>query len=106
LRANFSRIAEVEIVSLGPEFQAPSPPPARDVSRHRKVQIKVVEVFAGRWEPEEWIVEAGFEFDCSLNRRTGSRFLLAMRQPDEVVGYCNTDSRMPVDRDTLRHGKS
>jgi len=104
LRVEFPRIAEVEIVAFGSEFPDPAPP-LREMGRHRRVKIKIVEPFAGEWLSEEWIVESGFEFDCSLNRAIGARFLLAMKRPDEVVGYCNTDSRLPVDREALRRGK-
>src|SRR4051812_16034024 len=94
LRAEFDRIALVEIVSFGPEFDGRSPIFSRP-GRNRKVQMKVIEVFAGTWSPEEWIIEGGFESACSLNREVGTPFLLALSARDDIVSFCNTDSRQP-----------
>ncbi len=101
LRANFDRIALVEIASFGPEYMGRSPV-ADKPGVNRSVRVRLVEKFAGSWQSEETLIEGGFEFDCSLHRRVGARVLLSLRNTDQVLSFCNTDSRLPVDLEALR----
>src|ERR1700682_3284146 len=81
LRIAFERIALVEVVALGPEFDGPSPI-ANVAGRNRYVRVRVVEQLKGEWAPEETVAETlrlgASEFDCSLYRGVGDKLILLL----------------------------
>jgi hypothetical protein len=99
LRAAFERIAVVEVAELGPEFDGQSPI-ANLAGRNRYVRVRIIEPLAGSWAPEETVEETlrvgGAEFDCSLFRRPGDRFILLLSAKQSVVDWCNTRGPEPT----------
>jgi hypothetical protein len=93
LRAAFERIALVEVIELGPEFDGHSPIP-NVTGRNRYVRVRIIESLTGAWAPEETVEETlrvgDSEFDCSLFRRRGDKFLLLLRAKQSLADWCNT----------------
>src|SRR6266566_2970851 len=99
LRATFERIALVEVVELGPEFEGQSPLPSV-ARRNRRVRLRTVESLAGNWAPEEIVEETlrvgESEFDCSLSRHPGDQFILLLRAKQSIADWCNTRGSDPA----------
>src|SRR5437762_10801588 len=70
LRKLPGRIALVEVIELGTEFDGQYPSFPGKAARNRKVRVRTIEAFKGTWPPEETIEEtisiSGYEFECSL----------------------------------------
>ena len=99
LRAAFERIALVEVIELGPEFDGQSPIPNMK-SRNRNVRVRVIEALAGNWASEETVQETlrlgGAEFDCPLSHRMGDKFILLLTANQYVADGCNTRGSDPA----------
>jgi hypothetical protein len=93
LRTTFERIALVEVIQLGPEFDGQSPVPTM-TSRNRNVRVRVIEVLAGNWAAVETVQETlrlgAAEFDCPLSRRMGDKFILLLTANQSLADGCNT----------------
>ena len=105
LRVAFERIALVEVVALGPEFDGQSPIP-NVPGRNRYVHVRVVEPLKGEWAPEETVAETlrlgASEFDCSLYRGVGDKLILLLAAKQSLVDLCNARGLDPALLKALR----
>jgi hypothetical protein len=93
LQAGPGRVAVVEVIARGPEFEGLSAQGV--VAQIRDVRLRIIEQLVGNWPPEdetyrETVSVGGLPYACSLGRASGERFLLHVRPEDGVLDRCRT----------------
>jgi hypothetical protein len=93
LRVENDRIALVEVVEVGAEFDGSTNFTSK-LATIRNVRLRIVESFTGSWAPEATVTETlrveGYEIDCPLGYHPGERFILFLGNDQTFVTVCDT----------------